>query len=92
MGPMEERQGHEDEAVESSQGMRHEAVEDLVAGRLEPSQGEGRASQKEMDGKEERGGRPPALNRSDKRGVIRPTIYPRSSTKATAPERTSQAA
>ena len=33
-----------------------------------------------MHGDEERGDRPPALNKSHKSGVIRPTIHPRSST------------
>jgi hypothetical protein len=48
--------------------MRYEAVEDLVAGRLEPSQGEGQASQKEMDGEEERGDRPPSAEQEPQEG------------------------
>jgi len=91
MGPMEEGQGDEDEEVESYQRMRDEPLEELVAGCLEPSQGKGQTGQKEMDG-EEAATVPPALNKSHKSGVIRPTIYPRSSIKATAPESTSQAA
>jgi hypothetical protein len=35
---------------------------------------------------------PPALNTSHRSGVIRSTVYPRSNTKATATESTSQAA
>src|SRR2546425_13079729 len=59
MGPMEEGQGDEDEEEESYQRMRHEPLEELVAGCLEPSQGKGEASEKEMHGEEERGNRPP---------------------------------
>ena len=58
MGPMEERQGDQDEEVESRHQMRQEAMEELVAGRLEPSQGKGQTRQEEMDGEEERGDRP----------------------------------
>src|SRR5262249_25024444 len=59
MGPVEEGQGDEDEEVKSCDRVRREAVEDLEAGCLEPSQGKGQASQKEMHRKEERGDRPP---------------------------------
>ena len=70
--------------------MRYEAVEDLVAGPREPSQGEGQASQKEMDGEGKRADRPRGAEHEPQED-IRTTIYPRSSTKATAPEGTSQA-
>src|SRR5439155_497882 len=59
MGTMEEGQGDEDEKVESYQRMRDEPLEELVAGCLEPSQGKGQTGQKEMDGEEECGNRPP---------------------------------
>src|SRR5438093_13356503 len=57
MGPMEERQGDENEEVQSCQRMRQQAMEELVGGGLEPSQGKGQGRQKEMDGEEERGHR-----------------------------------
>src|SRR5215831_15460409 len=58
MGPMEERQGNEHKKIESYHGLRKETVEMLVVGGLEPSQGKGEASQKEVDGEEKRGARP----------------------------------
>src|SRR3989442_1888466 len=59
MGPMEEGQGDEDEEVEAYQRMRDEPLQELVAACLEPSQGKGQTGQKEMDGEEECGDRPP---------------------------------
>src|SRR5215510_12111397 len=53
MGPVKERQGDEAEEVEACHRMRQQAVEDLVARCLDPSKGEGEASQEEMDGEEE---------------------------------------
>src|SRR5262252_5251393 len=58
MGPVEERQGNEHKQIESYDEVRKEPVEILVAGGLEPSQGKGEASQKEVDGEEKRGDRP----------------------------------
>src|SRR6266536_1153549 len=94
MGPVKERQGDEDEEVEPYHRVRHEAVEDLVAGRLEPTQGKGEAGQEEMDRKEERGDRPPGAEQEpqERRDPFEHLFYPRSSAKATTPESTSQAA
>src|SRR5215475_11438493 len=58
MGPMEERQGNEHKKIEPYYRVRKETVEMLVVGGLEPSQGKGEASQKEVDGEEKRGDRP----------------------------------
>ena len=91
MGPMEERQGDENEAVESSPGMRHEAVEDLVAGRLEPSR-EGQTSQKEMDGEEERGGRPHGAEQEPQEGRHPSHNLPLQQHEGHGPRDTSQAA
>src|SRR6266478_1850861 len=58
MGPMKEGQGDEHEEIKSYHGVRQEAMEILVAGRLEPPKRKGEASQEEVDGEEERRDRP----------------------------------
>src|SRR5215813_4874921 len=55
MSPMEKWQGDENEEVQTCRRMRQQAIEELVGGGLEPSQGKGQARQEEMDGEEERG-------------------------------------
>ena len=79
---------------------RYRRVTGCVSRRLRDSwegasshpRGKARPVRKKWTGKRSAATVPPALNKSHKSGVIRSTIYPRSSTKATAPESTSQAA